>query len=60
MVPFFGIFEGRGFFEKDGSLRTLIPKAICKQLEIKEGDTLEIWLNKDNIICMRKASETKR
>lgn len=40
-----------------GSLRILIPKAICKQLNIKEGDTLEIWLDKENVICMKKVGE---
>ena len=40
-----------------GSLRILIPKPIANQLNIKEGDTLEIWLTEGNVICMRKVEE---
>jgi len=36
-----------------GSLRILIPRVICEDLGIKEGDILEIWIEED-VIHMRK------
>ena len=42
-----------------GSLRILIPKPICQQLGLESGTTLEIWLNDENVICLRKEEAKK-
>ena len=34
--------------------RIVIPKDVRKQLNIKEGDVFELWLDKNNNIVLKK------
>ena len=38
--------------------RIVIPKEIRKKFNIKEGDPLEFWLDKDNNIILKKYQPT--
>lgn len=45
-------FEGK-VFPAGHSFRVTIPKPIIRQLKIKGGDILDIWLNDSQIVMAR-------
>jgi len=46
----------RKIIDNHGSLQVTIPKEIAKNLNLKNGDLMVIWLEKDKI-TMQKALE---